>query len=88
MFSTTDYMKMAALQELQNALRAKKINDELCEYLLSSLRWLIHYSKKNNIPLPEMDKVDEIINRTMEIAERLPRSTTYTHTNEQNRPLI
>jgi hypothetical protein len=78
MFSSVELMKMAAFQELQSALRAKRINDELCEYLLSSLRWLMHYSKRNDIPLPEMDKIDEIINRTMEIAE-LPKSTASIH---------
>jgi hypothetical protein len=79
MFSSVELMKMAAFQELQSALRAKRINDELCEYLLSSLRWLMHYSKRNDIPLPEMDKIDEIINRTMEIAEKLPKSTASIH---------
>lgn len=49
-----DYTMMASFQELNDAMRIKRTNDELLEYLVSSLRWLIHYSKKNRIPLPDM----------------------------------
>jgi hypothetical protein len=75
MVSTSDHIKIAAFQELQNALRVKQLNDELLEYLASSLRWLLHYSKRNNIPLPDRDKIEQIIDRTLEIAEKLPRSS-------------
>ena len=33
---TTDYIKMAAFQELKEALEIKRVNDELLEYLASS----------------------------------------------------
>lgn len=69
-----DYTMMAAFQELKDAMRIKRVNDELLEYLVSSLLWLIHYSKKNHIPLAEMDKIEQIVNRTMKIAEKLPHS--------------
>jgi hypothetical protein len=65
-------MKLAAFQELQDALKIKRINDELLEFLTSSLRWLLHYSKKNNLPLPEKDRMMEILDRIMDISHKLP----------------
>ncbi len=66
------HIKMPAWQELQEALKIKRINDELLEYLTSSLRYLVHYSERYNIHLPEHDKIGEILNRIMAIAEKLP----------------
>jgi hypothetical protein len=66
-----DYTMMAAFQELKDAIRVKRVNDELLEYLMSSLRWIIHYSKKNQIPLPDMDKMQETIYRAINTAEKL-----------------
>jgi hypothetical protein len=62
---------MAAFQELKDAIRMRRVNDELLEYLVSSLRWLIHYSKKNRIQLPDMDKMQETIDRAINTAEKL-----------------
>jgi hypothetical protein len=61
---------MAAFQELKDAIRMRRVNDELLEYLVSS-RWLIHYSKKNRIQLPDMDKMQETIDRAINTAEKL-----------------
>jgi len=52
-----DYMKMAAFQELKDVLQVKRVNDELLEYLSSSLRWYYiilinikyHYQKKTRL---------------------------------------
>jgi hypothetical protein len=55
-----DYMKMAAFQELKDVLQVKRVNDELLEYLSSSLHWLLHYSHKYQIPLSEKDKIIEL----------------------------
>jgi hypothetical protein len=62
---------MAAFQELKEAIKIKRINDELLEYLVSSLRWLIRYSDKYNIPLPDLDKIQETIDRAIYTAEKL-----------------
>jgi hypothetical protein len=69
-----DHLMTAAYQELKYAMQFKRVNEELLEQLSSSIRWLQHYSKKNNIPLPERNKIHEIIDRAMAIAEKLPRS--------------
>lgn len=75
--NTTDkntyyHIKMAAFQELQEALQIKNVNDELLEFLISSLRWLLHYETKHNIQLPEKEKISEIVSKGMEIAAKLP----------------
>jgi hypothetical protein len=66
-----DYTMMAAFQELKDAIKFKRVNDELLEYLVSSLRWLVRYSKKNHIPLPDIEKIQETIDRAIDIAEKL-----------------
>jgi hypothetical protein len=53
-------MKMAAFQELKDVLQVKRVNDELLEYLSSSLHWLLHYSHKYQIPLSEKNKIIEL----------------------------
>jgi hypothetical protein len=69
---SNEHVKLAAFQELQGALKIKRINDELLEFLTSSLRWLMHYSQKNNLPLPEKDRIVDILDRVMAIADKLP----------------
>ena len=68
---STDLIEAAAYQKLQEVIRIKKINEELLEYLGSSLRYILHYSKKNNIYLPDSDKIKEILDRTMVISSKL-----------------
>jgi hypothetical protein len=70
--NSTDAMKIAAFQELKDALTVKKVNDELLEFLASSLRWLLHYGERHNMPIPEKDKIIELMDRAMEIAKKLP----------------
>ena len=66
-----DHMKLAIIRELQEALQLKRINEQLLEQLGASLRWLIHYSKKYNIPLPENEKIGVLIDRTLEITNKI-----------------
>jgi hypothetical protein len=88
---SSDYMKLAVYKELQEALQLKRINEELLEYLGASLRWLFHYSKKYKIPLPENKKIDLVIDRTLEIANKIPnnlstqKSTPILNTQRKNR---
>jgi adenylate cyclase len=66
------HIKMAAFQELQEALKIKRVNEELLEHLVSSIRWLVHYAKKNNITLPEKDRIMNMLDRATEITDKLP----------------
>ncbi len=63
---------MAAFQELKDALQVKRVNDELLEYLSSSLNWLLHYSHKYQIPLPEKDRIIQTIENIMNVDKKLP----------------
>ncbi len=65
-----------AAEELRDALKLKRINEELLEHLASTLRWLLGYGEINNIRLPEKDKIALALDRAMEIAEKLPSSPT------------
>lgn len=69
--------KLQLFQELKDALKIKKINDELLEQLASSLRYLIHYSEKHNIPLPEKDKLISLIDHIFEISQKYPQTANF-----------
>ena len=68
---STDLLEAAAYQKLQEVMRIKKVNEELLEYLSSSLRYILHYSKKNNIILPHIDKIKQIIDRAIATSAKL-----------------
>jgi hypothetical protein len=65
-------MKIAAFQELQEALKVKKVNDELLEFLSASVRWLLHYAENNNMEIPERERIIEVLNKAMEIEDKYP----------------
>ena len=67
-------MKIAAFQELQDALRIKQVNEELFEHLDAALRWILRYVKKHNIPMPEQEKLLRLLDRAEEIEDKLPPS--------------
>jgi hypothetical protein len=67
---STDHMTVAAYQQLQEAIRIRRVNKELLEYLLASIRWIIRYATKNNISLPNVDRIDEIIDKAIEMDEK------------------
>ena len=69
---STDYNTLAGFHELKDPLQVKRVNDELLEYLFSSLRWLLHYSHKYQIPLPEKDKILETLENIMNVEKKLP----------------
>lgn len=66
------YTEAAAIEKLRYALTVQRVNEELIEQLGSSIRWLLHYAKKYNIPLPEQDKIQLLIDRTLEITNKIP----------------
>ena len=70
--NSTEQMKMAAYQELQEALKVKRINDELLDFLSSSVRWILHYTKNNNMDIPDKDRIIDILDKAMKIEDRYP----------------
>ena len=84
-------MKLAAFQELQDALKIKRTNDELLEFLTSSLRWLLHYSRKNSLPLPETDRMIDILDRVMAISNKPPPTQNqhdFKHSEDSTEPVF
>jgi hypothetical protein len=69
---SSEHIRLAVYQELQNAVKIRKVNCELLEHLLSSVRWILHYARKNNISLPDIDKIEQVIDRAIEIDEKAP----------------
>jgi hypothetical protein len=68
---SNEHIKIAAYQELQEAVKIRKVNRELLEHLLSSIRWILHYAKKNNISLPDIDNIEQVVDKAIEIDERI-----------------
>jgi hypothetical protein len=67
---STEHIKIAALHELQDAVRIRSINVELFDYLCSSVRWMLRYATKNNIRLPDIEKFDENLDRAAVIDDK------------------
>lgn len=61
------YIEQAAIEKLRYALQVQKKSKELVEHLNDSLLWTLHYCKKHNIPLPNMEKIRNIIDKTIEL---------------------
>jgi hypothetical protein len=70
--NSAEYMKIAAFRELKDALQVKRVNDELLEFLAASLRWILHYCERNKIPIPDRNKINELMDRAIEIEKKLP----------------
>lgn len=69
---SVDHIKMAMLQELQEAVRIRRINMELLQSLESSLRWLLRYCQIHDIEIPEKDKILSLIDKAIEIDNKSP----------------
>ena len=63
------------IEEMRYALRIKRVNEEMLEYLSSSLRWLMRYADKQGIQLPEKERILSIVESVMVLAEKIPTSS-------------
>jgi hypothetical protein len=60
-------VKLEAIGEYQDALRYKKMNEELCGSLLGLLGQLTRYCEKNGIEFPE--EVSKVMEKTSEVLD-------------------
>jgi hypothetical protein len=70
-----DHVTIAAFQELQQAITSgitRRINLELFDHLCASIRWLIYYCIKKNIPLPDIEKLEALLDKAEQIDEKIP----------------
>ena len=72
------YIELASINKLNSLLKTKKKVDELVEQLGTSLSWLIHYSEKHDIPLPEKDKILCMISKTLAISDSISINLEFT----------
>lgn len=68
-----NYDDFLDMERLRNTMKVKRVNHELLEYLESSLRWVVHYCRKHNMPLPEDEKIIDLCNRAIDIERKLPK---------------
>ena len=66
-FMSEYQVKLEAIGEYQDALRYKKMNEELCGSLFGLLGQLTRYFEKNGIELPE--DVSKVMQRTSEVLD-------------------
>jgi hypothetical protein len=58
-----DHIKLQEIAELRNALKIKELNEELLEHLQLSMLYILKYCEDNKVPLPDMDRIKNILDR-------------------------
>lgn len=70
------YIEKGALAKLNYALEVERVTHELSEHLADSIRWVMQYCKKNDIPLPDQDKINEIVDKAVKLNDDFNRKFT------------
>jgi hypothetical protein len=65
-----DIMKKA-LAEYSNAVRLKRLNQELFDHLLGSVIWILKYSEKYGVPIPHRDEIFRMIQKSDYFLDRI-----------------
>ncbi len=68
MTSDVDLLRQA-VNEYEKAVRVKNMNQELYDHLLGSIVYLLKYSEKYNVPLPQKDELCRMLNRAQSLIE-------------------
>ncbi|MFQ5782514.1 MAG: hypothetical protein ACE5GR_05615 [Nitrosopumilus sp.] len=76
MDNSDNHLENGALAKLNYALEVEKMSHEMAEHLVDSIRWVIQYCKKNNLPLPNQDKLNEIVDRVVRLNDDFNRKFT------------
>lgn len=76
MDNSDKYIEEGALAKLNYALEVEKVTHELAEHLADSIRWVMQYCKKNNIPLPDQDKLNKIVDKAVKLDDDFNRKFT------------
>ncbi len=58
-----DHIKLQEIAELRNALTIKDLNEELLEHLQLSIMYILKYCDENKVPLPDMDRIEKMLDR-------------------------
>jgi hypothetical protein len=66
-----------AIAKLEEAVRIKRINQELYDYLSNSIIWLFEYSERRGIWLPDKQKLVRLIEGANNILTKLTPDESY-----------
>ena len=65
-----------SIKKYDNAICVKKLNENLYEHLTGSLYFILKYSEKHNIPLPNKDKLFDMVKKSDFIVEQFQERLT------------
>jgi hypothetical protein len=60
-----------AIMHYDRAVRLKKINEDLYHHLSGSIVWILKYSDKNQIPLPNKEGLCEMVTRAESLFQEI-----------------
>jgi len=86
---TLDYLKLQEIAELKEALKIKAINVTLLEHLQSSVLYILDYSDKHEVPLPDLERIQDCIahaNRLIELLQNNGRELPTSPNRNENQP--
>jgi hypothetical protein len=68
---SSTHMKIALAEEWREILLFKQLNEDMMRHLCFSIRWIIRYTRKNNLPLPELERMENLLNEAMSYADKI-----------------
>src|SRR5437867_5106872 len=60
-----------AIAEYDKAVKVKELNQELYDHLLGSVIYVLKYSEKHNIPLPNKEGLYQMVKRSTFLIDRI-----------------
>lgn len=82
MANSEKYIEQAAIEKLHEAIHIQKQCNELTIHLTDSLMWVLHFCQKNNLPLPNLNKIRSIIDKAIQL-ESTNQPTFYSDKNNR-----
>ncbi len=79
---TDAFVNLAIVEELRQIRKAKQTANELVVYLADSLRWVLHYCAKNNLQLPDHEKITRMVDHAIKLEQ------TFNVQSIQNQPTL
>ena len=80
-------MEIEALEEVlaeyNHAKKLKRLNEELMEHLNSTVRWILHYCEKNDLRPPNLDILDNAVERSQDYIQKMATITTKYNQDDQ-----
>ena len=65
------YLKKQLIQEIEEAIRIKELNMEFMEQNTFLSRWLLNYCAKNNIEAPNLDRLQELVQKGIQLVQKM-----------------